>query len=106
MSGHCPKCGSEVRTKAGFIGEAQRWLCKGCGCKYTRSTPRGMPMQVKRRALQLYLEGLGFRAIGRLLGQRLSNEMFAFGKHAGVDGENIFQVVGSASAHMNAEDAS
>ena len=68
MSGHCPKCGSEVRTKAGFIGEAQRWLCKGCGCKYTRSTPRGMPMQVKRRALQLYLEGLGFRAIGRLLG--------------------------------------
>ena len=36
------KCGSEVRTKAGFIGEVQRWLCKSCGCKYTRSTRHGM----------------------------------------------------------------
>ena len=27
-----------------------------------------MPMELKRQALQLYLEGLGFRAIGRLLG--------------------------------------
>ena len=68
MCDHCPKCGSEERSKAGFIGAAQRWLCKGWGCKYTRSTSRGMPMEIKRRALQLYLEGLGFRAIGRLLG--------------------------------------
>jgi len=38
------------------------------GCKYTRSTPRGISVEIKRQALQLYLEGLGFRAIGRLLG--------------------------------------
>lgn len=29
---------------------------------------RGMPMEMKRQALHLYLEGLGFRAIGHLLG--------------------------------------
>ena len=65
---HCPKCGSDDKRKAGFIGEKQRWLCKECGCKYTRSTSHGKPMEMKRQALHLYLEGLGFRAIGRLLG--------------------------------------
>lgn len=64
----CPKCGSEDRRKAGFIRERQRWLCKGCGCKYTRSTLPGKPPEMKRLALQLYLEGMGFRAIGRVLG--------------------------------------
>ena len=64
----CPKCGSSDRRKAGFIGEAQRWLCKGCGCKFTRSTPPGKPMAMKRLALQLCLEGMGFGAIGRVLG--------------------------------------
>lgn len=64
---HCPKCGSEERHKAGFIGENQRWRCKGCGCKYTRSSPRGAPASLKRQALHLYLEGMGFRAIGRIL---------------------------------------
>lgn len=63
----CPKCHSSDRRKAGFIGEKQRWLCKGCGCKYTRSTPPGKPPEMKRLALQLYLEGMGFRAIGRVL---------------------------------------
>ena len=63
----CPKCGSDDRRKAGFVKEKQRWLCKGCGCKYTRSTPRGKPPELKQRALQLYLEGMGFRAIGRIL---------------------------------------
>ena len=65
---HCPKCGNERRSRAGFVGEKQRWLCKACGCKYTRSTRHGVPPETKRRALQLYLEGVGFRAIGRLLG--------------------------------------
>lgn len=64
----CPKCGGEPRTKAGFVGDKRRWRCKTCGCKYTRGTPPGLPMAIKRLALQLYLEGLGFRAIGRVLG--------------------------------------
>ncbi len=29
----CPKCSSSERSKAGFVGEVQRWLCKSCGCK-------------------------------------------------------------------------
>jgi len=64
----CPKCSSTDRHKAGFIGDKQRWRCRSCGCKYTRSTPRGSDPTIKRLALQLYLEGMGFRAIGRILG--------------------------------------
>ena len=64
----CPKCGSEDRHKAGFIGEAHRWLCRSCGCKFTRSTPLGKLPEMRRQALELYLEGMGFWAIGRALG--------------------------------------
>ena len=42
--------------------------CEGCGYLYTvelKSTAK--PMTMKRQALQLYLEGLGFRSIGRFL---------------------------------------
>ena len=64
---HCPKCGSEDRHKAGFIGVAQRWRCRDCGCKFTRSTSPGKPPELRAQALRLYLEGMGFRAIGRVL---------------------------------------
>lgn len=64
---NCPKCGLEKNVKAGFNNGKQRYKCKECGCHYTRSTPRGEPVEKKRQAVQLYLEGLGFRAIGRFL---------------------------------------
>jgi len=64
---HCPKCGSKDRAKAGFVGEKQRWQCKGCPCKYTRSTPKGQSEAVKETALSLYLSGLSFRRIAKLL---------------------------------------
>ena len=63
----CPKCGVEKNVKAGFVGEIQRYKCKNCGCLFTRSTPKGEPLKKKRQAVQLYLEGMGFRAIGRVL---------------------------------------
>ena len=81
----CPKCGSEDRHKAGFIGEAQCWLCRSCGCKFTRSTPPGKPPEMRRQALELYLEGMGFRAIGRVLGVSnvtVLNWIRAFGEKA------------------------
>jgi len=45
----------------------QRYRCKICGFNYTTGF-RGKPLEVRQQALKLYLEGLGFRAIGRILG--------------------------------------
>jgi transposase-like protein len=65
----CPKCSCEKRVKSGIIKARQRYKCKECGCNYTvelKSTSK--PTSLKKQALQLYLEGLGFRSIGRILG--------------------------------------
>ena len=67
MSSKCPNCYSEERVRAGFATGLQRWKCKGCGCFYTKSNPRGLDAELKKRALELYLEGIGFRGIGRVL---------------------------------------
>ena len=66
---NCPKCNSEKRIKAGLIKGVQRYKCKNCSYNYTvsiKSTAK--PMSMKKQALHLYLEGLGFRSIGRFLG--------------------------------------
>jgi transposase-like protein len=65
---NCPKCFSIEKVKSGKIKEIQRYKCKDCGCRYTvalKSTAYSRCF--KKRALHLYLEGLGFRSIGRLL---------------------------------------
>ena len=63
----CPKCASLENVKAGFNNNKQRYKCKECECFYTRSTPKGYSKRTKRKAIQLYLEGLGFRSIARFL---------------------------------------
>lgn len=63
----CPKCKSENKVKNGIVRGLQRYKCKNCSCNYTKSNPRGYPKWMRKRALQLYLEGVGFRGIGRLL---------------------------------------
>jgi transposase len=62
----CPKCGSVDCTKDGIVKEKQRYKCKSCGYRHTVNY-RGISPAIKRQALQLYLEGLGFRSIGRFL---------------------------------------
>lgn len=65
----CPKCLCAKRVKSGIIKGNQRYKCKDCGCNYTvevKSTAK--PKLMKKHALHLYLEGLGFRSIGRVLG--------------------------------------
>ncbi|ODS29770.1 MAG: hypothetical protein SCARUB_05125 [Candidatus Scalindua rubra] len=64
----CPKCKSENFTKDGIVKNKQRYKCKTCNFRYTviqKSTEK--PLYLKKFALQLYLEGLGFRSIGRVL---------------------------------------
>jgi transposase-like protein len=66
---NCPKCNCTKSVKSGKIKDRQRYKCKECGCNYTveiKSTAK--PKSQKKQALHLYLEGLGFRSIGRFLG--------------------------------------
>jgi transposase len=66
---NCPRCKNPNHKKNGKISGRQRYQCSDCGYNYSvelKSTASST--SVKRQALQLYLEGFGFRSIGRLLG--------------------------------------
>lgn len=62
----CPYCNSSNFRKDGIVKQKQRYLCKDCKYRFTVEQ-RGKPDDLKRNALILYLEGLGFRSIGRVL---------------------------------------
>jgi transposase len=65
---NCPKCKSEKKVKNGVLKGVQRFKCKDCGFNYTveyKSTAK--PIDTKKFGLMLYLEGLGFQSISRLL---------------------------------------
>ena len=64
----CPKCKFEKSVKNGIIRGAQRFKCKECGYNYTVGYEQVSEKEKKRRfGLSMYLEGLGFHSIGRLL---------------------------------------
>ena len=63
----CPKCESEIYVKSGFMKGKQRYKCKDCGCNFTQSYSQHYSFKVKLQAVKLYLEGSGFRSIGRIL---------------------------------------
>lgn len=65
---NCPKCGCDKYTKNGKVNAGkQRYKCKECSYNFTTENI-GLPKELKRFALMLYLEGLGFRSIERILG--------------------------------------
>ena len=64
---NCPRCKSENIRKDGIVKQRQRFRCKQCNYRFTVEFV-GKPEKLKRDALILYLEGLGFRSIGRFLG--------------------------------------
>jgi transposase-like protein len=64
----CPECKGTEHCKAGFSGGRQRYRCKSCGYHYTVEKKSDVKsVEIRRMALEMYLEGLGFRSIGRLL---------------------------------------
>jgi len=64
----CPRCGSGEYKKNGIVKERQRYECKQCGRNYTVQKRSGeIPEEIRQQAQDMYLEGLGFRAIGRIL---------------------------------------
>ena len=64
----CPKCKSEEKVKDGTVKGKQQYKCKGCAHRYTVELKDGIQPFYKRLALVLYIEGMGFREIGRILG--------------------------------------
>ena len=68
MVDYCPKCKSGERVKNGHVKGRPRYRCKNCKCDYSVvQKSSGKSPEVKRLALEMYLEGLGFNAIGRIL---------------------------------------
>lgn len=64
----CPKCGSEDHCKDGIVHGRQRYKCKKCIYRYTVTHKSDIKSaETHRMALEMYLEGLSFRAIGRQL---------------------------------------
>lgn len=64
----CPKCKSEEKVKDGIVKGKQRYKCKKCAYRYTVEFYGGMVPFYKRLALLLFIEGIGFRKISRILG--------------------------------------
>ena len=62
----CPKCEASPCVKDGIVKGKQRDLCHVCESRHTVRHPGKNPA-LKRQAVELYLEGLGVRSIGRLL---------------------------------------
>jgi transposase-like protein len=64
----CPKCSGEEYCKDGMAKGRQRFKCKKCSYRYTVEQKSDVKSsETKRLAFEMYLEGLGFRAIGRIL---------------------------------------
>jgi len=86
---NCPKCKSEERVKNGIIKGRQRYKCRDCSYNYTVEKRSGeYSDETKKNALHLYLEGLGFRSIGRYL--NVSNvAVLNWIKHFGVKEKEI-----------------
>jgi len=66
----CPHCqGTERQVKIGRNPSgSHRYLCKACHRKYTpQPKDIGYSDEMRRKALALFVDGLNFRRIGRLL---------------------------------------
>ena len=64
----CSKCQSENNVKNGIVRSVQRYKCKDCGNNFSIDYSQVAEKEKKRRfGLAMYLEGLGFHSIGRLL---------------------------------------
>lgn len=65
----CPHCQQANVVKNGLSRPGrQRWLCRDCRRPFGEQDRRRHPETTKQPVLKLYLEGVGFRGIERLLG--------------------------------------
>ncbi|WP_209331071.1 IS1/IS1595 family N-terminal zinc-binding domain-containing protein [Lunatimonas salinarum] len=65
----CPKCDSSKAVKSGIINGKQRFRCKNCGYHFTvQKLGKAIDKYYVVKALQLYIEGVSYREIERILG--------------------------------------
>jgi transposase len=69
----CPQCTHPHVVKAGKARGNQRWLCRGCGYQFTRTTPRGRPLWQKSLAVFLYGHGISMNALAKMVGVHASS---------------------------------
>ena len=66
---NCPKCQDSKIVKSGVINQKQRYLCKNCNYFFTvNKIGKKIDDYYVTKALQLYLEGLSYREIERIIG--------------------------------------
>lgn len=64
----CSECQSEDNVKNSIVRGIQRYKCKDCGNNFSIDYLQVAEKEKKRRfGLAMYLEGLGFHSIARLL---------------------------------------
>lgn len=80
---YCPKCNETKIVKSGIINERQRFQCKSCNYYFTvDKLGKKIDEYYVIKALQLYLEGLSYREIERIIGVShvsVSNWVKAYG---------------------------
>lgn len=64
---HCPGCGGTDLMKRGRKAGRQRYQCRSCERYSTDSQPK-FSAQTKAMAIEMYMNSMGIRAIGRVVG--------------------------------------
>lgn len=65
----CPNCASERYVKSGVVNKRQRYKCKDCNYFFSvNKLGKKIDDYYVNKSLQLYLEGLTYREIERILG--------------------------------------
>ncbi|QNK77622.1 IS1 family transposase [Winogradskyella sp. PAMC22761] len=65
----CPNCSSDQYVKSGIVNKRQRFKCKKCNYYFTvNKIGKKIDDYYVNKSLQLYLEGLTYREIERILG--------------------------------------
>ena len=65
----CPNCSSNEYIKSGVVNKRQRYKCKKCNYFFTvNKIGKKIDDYYVNKSLQLYLEGLTYREIERILG--------------------------------------
>lgn len=65
----CPKCQNDNIVKSGIVNGRQRFLCKKCSYYFTvNKLGKKIDNYYVTKALQLYLEGISYREIERIIG--------------------------------------
>lgn len=62
---YCPNCRQKRYVKNGFMAGHQRYKCKNCGCNFTKEIKHAYSLRVKKKVLEYYRSGMGYREIAR-----------------------------------------